>query len=115
MKRLLLILLVLGGAGVGGYYLAYGRLPWEALSGEDQQVLVLREQLSRIRQQWAQAGRAQALGPMDTGSMVEGPLAKVDQLERDLEELAPKLKHPQAKVQAANLRQEIATFKMTMR
>ncbi len=114
MKRLLVVLLVLGGAFIGGSYLLSGRLPWVALSAEGRQVAELQEAFSHIRQQWKTAGRTQALG-VDASSQIEAPLAKLEQLERDLAELAPKLRNSEARVQAQSLRQEIAVFKGEMR
>ena len=62
MKRLLVVVLLVGGVMVGGSYLMTGRWPWVALSPEEQQVAALRESLGRIRQQWREAGKTQALG-----------------------------------------------------
>jgi hypothetical protein len=115
MKKLLLILLVLGGAVIGGSYLMTGRLPWETLSPESQQVLELREEFNLVRQQWKQAGRAGSIGGVDTGSITEVPLEKLERLESALAVLLPKLKTTEARVQAAGLRKEIATFKSEMR
>jgi len=114
MKRLLIVLLVLGGAFVGGSYLLTGRLPWVVLSAEAQQVADLQEVFVHIRQQWKSAGRTQALG-VDASSQIEGPLARLEQLERDLAELAPKLRTPEARKQAQSLRQEVAVFRSEMR
>ena len=113
MKKLLLILL-LGGACLGGYYLKTGQLPWTALSLEDEQVAAIREEFGLVRQQWKQAGRAGAFG-MDTSSITDVPLAKLETLERNLEELSPKLKTPKAKFEASTLRREITSFKSEMR
>src|SRR5664279_2249594 len=114
MKRLLAVLLVLGGAFVGGSYLMTGRLPWVALSAEERQVADLQEVLVHVRQQWKTAGRTQALG-VDASSQIEAPLARLEQLEKDLTELAPKLRTPEARKQAQSLRQEVAVFKSEMR
>ena len=48
MKKLLLILL-LGGACLGGYYLKTGQLPWTALSHEEEQVAAIREEFGLVR------------------------------------------------------------------
>ena len=114
MKKLLLILLVLGVAGVGGYYYAYGRLPWVDPSPEEQQISALKEDFARIRQQWAQAGRTQAVG-VDAGSQVDGVLARLDKLDLELEDLSARVKSTQVKIQASNLRTEVAAFKMNLR
>lgn len=114
MKKLLVVLLVLGAAFIGGSYLLMGRLPWVTISAEERQVGDLQEAFVHVRQQWKSAGRTQALG-VDASSQIEGPLARLEQLERDLTELAPKLRTPEAKKQAQSLRQEIATFKSEMR
>jgi hypothetical protein len=114
MRNLLLLVLVLACAGIGGYYYAYDRLPWEEASPEDQQISALKDDFTRIRQQWAQAGRTQGLG-VDAGSQTEGVMARLDKLDRDLEELSPRVKGTQAKVKLSNLRTEIAAFKMSMR
>jgi hypothetical protein len=114
MKGPLIVLLVLGGAFVGGSYLLTGRLPWVVLSAEERQVADLQVAFVHIRQQWKTAGRTQALG-VDASSQVEAPLAGLEQLERDLAELAPKLRIPEARKQAQSLRQEIAVFRSEMR
>ena len=114
MKKLLLILLVVGGAFVGGSYLLTGRLPWVAQSVEEQQIGELREEFSRACQQWRQAGRAGSFG-MDTGSLTDSPVAKLDDLEKTLAELTPKLKTSEARLQAGKLRRDIAAFKSEMR
>ena len=114
MKRFVLIVLLIGGAFVGGYKMMTGRLPWVALSEEEKQVLVLREEFGRIRQQWQTAGRTQALG-VDASSQVDEPLAKLETLERALAFLTPRLKSTEAKLQASDLSHEIATFKSEMR
>jgi hypothetical protein len=114
MKRLLIVLLVLGGAFLGGSYLMTGRLPWATLSVEERQVADLQEAFVHVRQQWKSAGRTQALG-VDASSQIEGPLARLEQLEKDLAALAPVLRTPEAQKQAQRLRQEIAIFKSEMR
>ncbi|HEX7553443.1 MAG TPA: hypothetical protein VF378_07800 [Geothrix sp.] len=114
MKRLLILLLVLDAAFVGGSYLLMGRVPWVALSGEERQMADLQEAFRHIRQRWKTAGRTQALG-VDASSRIEGPLARLEQPEKDLGELAPKLRTPEARTQAQSLRQEIALFRSEMR
>lgn len=113
MKRLLALLL-LAGLGIGGYYQATGRLPWVFTSPEEQRVGELREDLARIRQQWLQAGRAQTFG-MDTGSMAEGPLVRLEKLEKDLAELNATLKTPEARNLAGSLRRDITVLRSEMR
>jgi hypothetical protein len=114
MKKFIMFALVLGGVGTGGYYLATGRLPWVALSEEEQQIAALREELSRIRQQWAQAGRAATFG-MDTRTMAEGPLAQLEQVDKAVADLSPRLKTAEARTQAQSLRQDIEAFRSKMR
>jgi hypothetical protein len=114
MKRFILLALVVCGVGIGGYYASTGRMPWVFQSEEEQQVAALKEELGRIRQQWQQAGKAQSFG-LDTGSIAEGPLAQLDQLEKSLTELTPRLKTPEARNQAGSLRRDITAFKATMR
>ena len=114
MKKLLVLLLVLGAVYVGGSYVMTGRLPWVVQSEEDRQVSALREDLSRIRQQWQAAGRTQALG-VDASSQVDGTLAQLERLDKDLTELLARIKTTEARNQATSLRQEIATFKRGMR
>jgi hypothetical protein len=114
MKKFILLALVLGGVGTGGYYLTTGRLPWVSLSEEEQQISALRADLGRIRQQWAQAGKAATFG-MDTGSMVEGPLAQLEQLDKAVSDLTPRLKTAEARNQAQSLRQDIEAFRSKMR
>jgi len=114
MKRFILLALVVGGVGIGGYYVATGRLPWVFLSEEEQKVGALKEELGRIRQQWQQAGKAQTFG-LDTGGITDQPLAQLEELDRNLAELIPKLKTPEARNQAGSLRRDITAFKNTMR
>lgn len=114
MKRLLAVFLVVAAAFTGGHYLMTGRLPWVALSEEEQQVIALREAFNGVREQWRAAGRTQALG-VDASSQVEGPLATLDRLERDLAELSPRLKSPEARNRATILQREIAAFRSEMR
>ena len=114
MKRFLVLLVVLGGAGIGGYYYATGRLPWVDLSPEEVQVAALREEFYQIRQQWRAAGRAAATG-MDTSSISDAPLARLERLERSLTELNAKLKTPEARNQVGALRRDLSTFKSEMK
>lgn len=114
MKKLLVLLLVLGGAYVGGTYALTGKLPWVEVAPEAKQVADLRAELTRVRQQWQQAGRAATFG-MDTGSLADAPLARLEQVELSLEALTPKLKTPEAKQQAGALRRELTAFKSELR
>ncbi|HEY3401426.1 MAG TPA: hypothetical protein VGK03_12415 [Geothrix sp.] len=114
MKRILVVILVLSGVLIGGHYLMTGRLPWVALSDEEQQVVALREEFDRIRQQWRQAGQTQALG-VDASSQSDSIPDRLEQLDRTLAELTPRFKTYEAKNQATTLRREIATFKSEMR
>jgi len=114
MKRLLIALIVLAGAGVGGYYVQTGRLPWAAPSQEEILVAAQRTAFDVVREQWKQAGRAGTFG-MDTGTVTETPLVKLERLEADLAALLPRLTSPEARKQAGQLRQDIATFKAGMR
>ena len=52
---------------------------------------------------------------MDTSSITDGPLAKLEHLEKSLAELLPKLKTVEAKNQATQLRRDLASFKSEMR
>jgi hypothetical protein len=113
MKKLLLLLLLVG-ACLGGYYHFTGKLPWAAPSAEEEQITTLRTEFDLVRQQWKQAGRAATFG-MDTSSVTDAPLAKLETVERGLADLLPKLKTPEAKLQASVLRKDIATFKSEMR
>jgi len=114
MKRLLLVLILLGGLGTGGYYFVHGRLPWVAQSPEELQVAALRAELDLVRQQWKQAGRAATFG-MDTGTITDTPLAKLEQLEGALADLEPRLTDARARNQASQLHRDIAAFKGSMR
>lgn len=114
MKKLLLLVLVLGGLGVAGSYILNGRLPWVTLSTEEQQVASLREEFSTACQQWRQAGRAATFG-MDTDSVTDAPLARLARVEASLTELTPTLKTSEARTKASRLRQDIAAFRREMR
>ncbi len=112
MRRLLAV--VLGGVFIGGHYLAFGRLPWVALSEEERQVIALREAFEQARGQWQAAGRAQSLG-VDASSQGEAPQAALDRIDRDLEALVPRLKTTEARNRATILRRDIAVFRSEMR
>lgn len=114
MKRLLMVILIIGGVVTGGSYLLTGRLPWVALSEEEQQVIALREAFNQVREQWQAAGRTQALG-VDASSQVEAPLASLERIERDLAALTPRLKTTEARNRATVLSREIAAFRTEMR
>lgn len=114
MKKLLLLILVLGGLGIAGSYVLNGRLPWVTLSEEAQQIAALREEFSAACQQWQQAGRAATFG-MDTDSVTDAPLARLARVEASLAELTPKLKTSEARTKASRLRQDIAAFRREMR
>ena len=114
MKNLLLLLLVLGVVGTGGYYQMTGQLPWAALSPEERQVADLRADFNTVREQWKQAGRAATSG-MDTSSITDTPLVRLEQMEKALAELTPRLQSQEAGRKANQLRQDIAAFKRTMR
>lgn len=112
--RKLLLLVVLGVAGIGGYYLIHGRVPWVALSVEEVRIAELSEELGVIRQQWKQAGRAGALG-VETSSITDGPVERLQRLDASLAALLPGLKTAEGRKQAELLRREIAVFKSEMR
>ena len=114
MKRLLAVFLFVAAALIGGFYFASGRLPWVALSQEEQRVIALGEAFERARQQWQAAGRTQALG-VDASSQVETPLATLERIDLELADLTPQLKSTEAKNRATILRREIAVFKSEMR
>ncbi|WP_257313998.1 hypothetical protein [Geothrix fuzhouensis] len=114
MKRILAVFVVVAGLFTGGYYFMTGRLPWVALSAEEQQVIDLGEEFARAREQWQAAGRTQALG-VDASSQVEAPIATVERVEQELADLTPQLKSTEAKNRATVLRREIATFKGEMK
>ena len=114
MKRILAVFLVVAGLFTGVYYVMTGRLPWVALSQEEQQVIALGEEFQRARQQWQAAGRTQALG-VDASSQIETPLATLDRLDQELADLTPQLKSTEAKNRAPILRREIAAFTSEMR
>ena len=114
MKRLLLVVLLVGGVMVGGSYLMTGRWPWVALSPEEQQVAALRESLGRIRQQWREAGKTQALG-VDASSLSDDIPTRLDRLDQEVEALLPQLRTTEAREQAVLLRRDIATARAEMR
>jgi hypothetical protein len=113
VKRFLLVILLVGGAMVGGSYYLTGRLPWVALSAEEQQVAALRDELGQIQQQWRQAGKTQALG-VDASSLSEDVPARLDRLDQAVADLLPRLKTVEARNQATFLRHDIANFRSEM-
>lgn len=114
MKKLLLLILVIGVAWIGITYLSTGRMPWQSISAEEQQVIDLRMELGTIRQQWASAGRASTFG-MDTSGITDAPVEKLQRLEQRLKDLNARLKTPEARNLAGALQRDIATFKSEMR
>ncbi len=114
MKRLLLVVLLVGGAIIAGSYFMTGRLPWVALSEEEQQVAGLREQFDAIRRQWNQAGKTQALG-VDASSVSDDLPGRLDRLDQTVADLIPRLKTVEARNAATFLRRDIATFRSEMR
>ena len=114
MKNLLIVLLLIAGVGIGGYYATTGRLPWSEPSPEEQKLAALRAQFQNVRVQWKQAGRASISG-MDTSTITDTPLIGLEKLEAALKELTPRLTSAEAKKQAGALAEEIAAFKSTMR
>lgn len=113
MKKVLL-LFAMAATGLAGFYYATGRLPWVAVSLEEQQIAELRGEFHLVRQQWKQAGRAGSFG-LDTGTITEVPLAKLERLEGALAGLLPKLRTNAARGQGELLRWDIAMFKSEMR
>jgi len=114
MKQVLFLILVLVLIGTGGYYQLTGQFPWAARSPEERQIADLRTDFDMVREQWKQAGRAATSG-MDTSTITETPLVHLEQMEKALAELAPKLQSQEAIRKANQLRQDIAAFKRTMR
>jgi hypothetical protein len=114
MKRILTVFLVVAGLFTGGYYLMTGRLPWVALSVEEQHVIDLGDEFARAREQWQAAGRTQALG-VDASSQVEAPLATLERIDRELADLTPRLKSTEAKNRATILQRDMAAFKSELR
>lgn len=113
MKKLLLLLLLLGGV-LGGYYYINGTLPWSATPGEEKQVAELQDAAQTAFRQFQQAGRSAGLSGMDTTSIASDCMAKLEQTERDLEALRPRLKTSRAKEAADSLALEIASYKKQM-
>ena len=114
MKTLILVLLVLGVAGTGGYYAVTGRLPWVEPSPDEAQVAALRTAFTGVREQWQQAGRAAALGTDPSGA-AETALAGLERLEGALADLTPALKSTAALNQANQLRSDMASFRSRLR
>lgn len=114
MKRLLVVVLLVGGGLAVGSHLLTGRWPWAALSPEEEQVAVLREALGRIRQQWREAGKTQALG-VDASGLSDDIPGQLDRLDQEVEALLSRLRTTEAREQAVLLRREIATARAEMR
>jgi hypothetical protein len=114
MKRLLMVVLLVGGGLAGGSYLMTGRWPWVALSPEEQEVAALRDTLGRIRQQWREAGKTQALG-VDASSLSDDIPSRLDRLDQEVVALLPRLRTTEAREQAVLLRRDIATARAELK
>ena len=114
MKKLLLLIVVLALAGTGVYYQVTGRFPWDAVPPEQAEIALLQADFDSVREQWKAAGRATISG-MDTSSITDTPLARLEQTEKALADLTPRLKTPDAQAKADQLRKDIAIFKRGMR
>ena len=114
MKKLMILVLLLGG-GIGVYYSINGQLPWTAATDEEREVAQLRETVRVAFRQFQQAGRAAGLSGIDTTNTAWDCASKLEQAEKELAVLRPRLKSARAKKAAANLIDEIASDKQQMR
>lgn len=114
MKKLLLLVLAIGVAWIGISLLSTGRMPWQSISPEEQQVIDLRMDFESIRTQWASAGRAATFGA-DTSSLADAPVEKLQRLEQRLKDLNSRLKTPEARNLAGALQRDVATFRSELR
>jgi len=114
MKKLLFLLILLMGGAVTIYYFATGEMPWVAVSEEEQQVIQLRSTVRTAYSQFQQDGRTASLSGIDTSGMASDCMSKIEQAEKDLEALRPRLKTVRASTTASQLASEIAYDKKQM-
>lgn len=114
MKKLLLVILLLGG-GLGAYYVINGQLPWSTLSEDERQIAQLRETVNAAFRQYQTAGHAAGMSGVDTTGLASDCMDKVEKAEKELEALRPRLKTAGAREAADKLTAEIADVKRRMR
>lgn len=115
MKKILLLLLIVGGVYGVNHYLNHGSLPWSTTSGEEQQVAQLKEEAESVFRQYRQAARAAAISSVDTSSLAVDGLSKLEKVAKELETLRPQLQTSAAEEAAAKLADEIASYRSQMR
>ena len=94
MKKLLLLIVVLGVAWVGLQSMRAGRLAWmpPAMTEEDIRIREIEKELASIKSQISQAGRTAGMTGMDTTGDVSALMERQEELEKELAE-ARKKKH----------------------
>jgi hypothetical protein len=106
MKKLLLLVLVAGG--IVGYSYFLNAPPASA----DERVLAdLEYQFDAANQSMMQASRATGVSGMDSTADIEAARMKVGRLERELQELKPRLASDASRQRADRLAEKIRAFR----
>ena len=92
MKKLLLLIVVLGVAWVGLQSMRAGRfaLMPPAATEEDRRIREIEEELASIKSQISQAGRSAGMTGMDTSGDVSALMERQKELEKELAEAREK-------------------------
>ena len=95
MKKVVLLIVVLVGIWLGVNYVRTGQfsLMPTTLSADEQHVRDLEQQLTAIKEQMEQAGRAAGMTGMDTTQDVSALMVKKEKLEKELQEAEKRLLH----------------------
>ena len=114
MKKLVVLILI-GVAGLVTYnYYTTGKLsliPSSSLSGEEQQLKVLKKAFHKAQNMIIQASRAAGLTGLDVPADVIGAMREIDRVEKSLISLKRRVTSESAKIKAEQLLSEIRAFK----
>lgn len=94
MKKLLILIVVLGVAWVGVNYMRTGQISLlpAAMSDEERELRELRDELAAVESQIASAGRSAGISGIDMTADVDGLLKKKEQLEEKIAKARNKLR-----------------------
>jgi len=95
MKKLVLLVIVIGVAWLGVNFVRTGSLSFspKTVSAEEEHLQALQRDLDDVNSQMASAGRAAGMTGMDTTSDVSALMVKKEKLEKEIAEARAKLKH----------------------